>query len=157
VLRVRTNAGPTFRELVRRARVAALGAFEHQELPFEKLVEAIQPPRDLRHNPIFQVNFRVQSQPPDVLHLPGVAIEDFPLDIGFARFDLAIEFQLREDGIGGYLEYNEALLNPGTVRRLGSRLTALLRDGLARPDEPIDELNWGDGSAGARGIRGRGR
>lgn len=155
VLRVRTAGAPTFRELVRRARAAALGAFEHHDLPFEKLVEAIRPPRDPGRNPIFQVNFRVQTQPPDVLRLPGLEVEAFPLDIGFARFDLAIEFQLREDGIGGYLEYNEALFDAPTARRLSARLGRLLADGLARPDAPITELTWEQELRDARTIRRR--
>jgi hypothetical protein len=157
VLRVRTGGDPTFRELVRTARGVALGAFEHHELPFEKLVEVVRPARDPRVNPIFQVNFRVQAQAPDVLALPGMTIEAFDLDIGFSRFDLAIEFQLRDDRISGYLEYNEALFEDGTARRLGARLARLLADGLQRPDTPLGELAWEAGatSGGIRGRRGR--
>jgi hypothetical protein len=156
VLRVKADGDPAFAELVKRARAMALAAYEHQDLPFEKLVEVVRPPRDPRANPIFQVNFRVQAGEPDVLRLPGATIEPFDLDIGFSRFDLAIEFQLREDDIHGYLEYNTALFERGTVQRLGARLARLLEDALERPDVPVGELAW-DAEPGQGGIRGRRR
>src|SRR5207249_1501303 len=86
VLRVRLDDDPSFGELVRGARASAIGAYEHQDLPFEKLVEELRPPRDPSRNPIFQVNFRVQSAPPASPSLPGAVSVPFDLDIGFARF-----------------------------------------------------------------------
>jgi len=156
VLRVRTDGAPTFRELVGRSRAIAVAAYEHQNLPFERVVEAVRPPRDTRANPIFQVNFRVQTHEPTTLRLPGTTIEPFDLDIGFARFDLAIEFQFRRDAINGYVEYDTALFDSATVRRLAARMERLLMDGLARPDVPIGELAW-DGERREDRIRGRRR
>jgi hypothetical protein len=154
VLRVRTDGVPSFRELVGRARTMALGAYERQDLPFERLVQALEVARDPSVNPVFQVNFRVQSEPPAKLQLPGLAIEPFELDIGFARFDLAIEFQLRDDALSGYVEYSQALFDELTVRRLASCLTRLLADALQRPDTAIDDLAW-DAPVDHSAIRGR--
>lgn len=140
VLRVKLDDDPTFRELVRRARACAIGAYEHQDLPFEKLVEALRPPRDPSRNPVFQVNFRVQTEPPESLELPGVSIEPFDLDIGFSRFDLALELRLLDDRFGGYLEYNDALFVPETVERLAARLEALLSDAVSEPELRVSAL-----------------
>ena len=154
VLRIHDAGEPTFRELVQRCRAVALAAYEHQELPFEKLVEHLRPPRDARVNPIFQVNFRVQTEARETLRLRAVEVEPFPLDIGFSRFDLALEFQLEDQAINGYLEYNSALFADATIRTLGARIARLLADALAQPDQPVAELAWEPtGSSGA--IRGR--
>lgn len=156
VLRVRLEDDPSFRELVRRARASAIGAYEHQDLPFEKLVEELRPPRDPGRNPIFQVNFRVQSAPADSLSLPDVEITPFELDVGFSRFDLAMDLQMRAEHFSGYLEYNRALFDPSTVTRLAGRFLVLLADALARPDVPVCDLNFDAGAPRAiRGSRGR--
>ena len=156
VLRVGFEDDPTFLELVRRARTAAIGAYEHQDLPFEKLVEALRPPRDPSRNPVFQVNFRVQSAAPASLLLPGVEIAPFDLDIGFSRFDLALDLQLQDEAFGGYLEYNRALFEEATVRRVAKGLEALLADALARPQALVSELAFDiGGSAAIRGSRER--
>jgi hypothetical protein len=155
VLRLRTDGAPTFRELVLRARAVALSAFEHQDLPFESLVVAVRPARDPRVNPIFQVNFRVQTQAPYALRLPGLAIVPFDLDIGFSRFDLALEFAVAELELEGYVEYNTALFEAATIRRLAARIERLVADALSRPDAPIGELAWAPPAGGA--IRGHRR
>jgi Condensation domain len=154
VLRVSLDGDPSFRELVRRTRATAIGAYEHQDLPFEKLVEALRPLRDPSRNPIFQVNFRVQSSLPDTLSLPGVEIAPFDLDIGFARFDLALELQLHPERFSGYVEYNEALFDEGTARRLADRFRTLLTDALARPDATVSDLAF-ETSTAIRGARRR--
>jgi hypothetical protein len=155
VLRVRADGDPTLRELVERTREAALGAYEHQALPFDKLVELVRPPRDPSCNPIFQVNVRVRSELPPTLRLAGLEVQRFDLDVGFSRFDLAIEFQLHDDArVSGYLEYNDALFEDATARRFIARLRRLSADGLARPDIPISALDW-EPSGMAGSIRGR--
>ena len=155
VLRLKLDDDPTFRELVRRARSCAIGAYEHQDLPFEKLVEALRPPRDPSRNPVFQVNFRVQTEPPDSLALPGVSIEQFDLDIGFSRFDLALELRLLEDSFGGYIEYNGALFEPETITRLASRLSSLLVDAVFDSGLRVSELDADVTLSAIRGSRGR--
>jgi hypothetical protein len=153
VLRVRPDSHMTLRELVRECRSVALDAYEHRELPFEKLVEHVRPPRDPRVNPIFQVNFRAQSRPPAVLTLHNLEVEPLLLDLGFSRFDLALDCQLDGERITGYLEYNSALFTEATIRTLGVRMSRLLEDGLARPDVPLGELAWASTAPGIRGRR----
>jgi hypothetical protein len=155
VLRTRVDGGLTFRELVRRTRDVALGAYEHQDLPFEKLVEELRPPRDPRHNPLFQVNFRVQTGTSRALDLPDVESEPFDLDLGFSRFDLALELQLAPERFGGYLEYNSALFEPATARDLVGRFQTLVTAALDQPDTAIGELAFERPPQEPGSIRGR--
>jgi Condensation domain len=143
VYRTQLAGNPSFRELIRRVRESALGAYQHQDLPFEKVVEAVRPTRDPRVNPLFQVNFRVTSGPATTLALPGVAISSLQVDIGFSRFDLAAELQLRDAEIQGYVEYNTALFERSTAERIAQQLEALLGDALTRPDTPLLSLELG--------------
>jgi hypothetical protein len=139
-LRVRVDGAASFRDLVGRVTAGVLGAFDHQDLPFEKIVEAVDPVRDPRLNPLFQVNVRVQSGGPPALDLPGLRTEPVHVDMGFSRFDLAVEFQVEDDRIGGYLEYNTALFEGPTARALLERLDMLLGAALEDPDRALWEL-----------------
>jgi hypothetical protein len=139
-LRARLGGNPTFREAVARVRETALGAYAHQDLPFERIVEAIRPDRDATANPLFQANFRVQTGEPPRLSLKGTEVEPVPLDVGFARFDLAIELHLLDDRIEGYLEYNVGLFEPATAERFAQTYCRLLDQVLANPDVTLLEL-----------------
>jgi hypothetical protein len=136
-LRIRLDGNPTFRQVMRRAREAALGAYAHQDLPFEKVVEALAPKRDPSYNPLFQVNFRAQATERPALRLAGIRAEPIPLDIGFSRFDLALELELREHALTGYFEYDRDLFDPDSVAVLVEDLGALLTAVGADPDAPI--------------------
>lgn len=125
-LRTRLRSNPSFREVLARARETALGAYAHQELPFEKVVEALKPKRDPSYNPIFQVNFRAQEAQRPALQLPGLDIEPLAVDIGFSRFDFALELELRADALAGYFEYDEDLFDAQTVAGFEADLRALL-------------------------------
>ena len=140
VVRGRPNLDDTFRALVEGTREASLAAFEHQELPFDKIVEAVQPPRDTSHNPLFQINFRVTAGGDAVLDLVGVNAEPYSVDIGFSRFDLALELQQLERGLGGYLEYNTALFSERTARSLVDAFGVFLRDALEHPDTLLRDV-----------------
>ena len=155
VVRARIGPNMTLRDLVRHIRAQSLAAFEHQELPFDKIVEAAQPPRDPSHNPIFQVNFRVTAGGDAVLDLPDVTAKQLSIEVGFARFDLAMELQQLPETLGGYLEYNTALFNASTAEALVAAFSALLGDALERPDEAIANLRMAP--AQAHGIRARRR
>jgi hypothetical protein len=137
----RTNlAGrPSFDELVGRVRETALGVYQHQDLPFERIVEAVAPPRDPSRNPLVQVNMRVEGREPE-LRLDGLSCETLTVDPGIARFDLAIELGASDDGYDGYLEYNVHLFTPATAHRLAEHYVELLRAVVAAPDAPLDEL-----------------
>jgi hypothetical protein len=139
-LRVQVDGAQSFRTLVQRVARTALDALDNQDLPFEKIVEAVDPVRDPRVNPLFQVNVRVQAAPPPMLVLPGLGVEPVHLDMGFSRFDLAIEFQTHGDVIGGYLEYNSTLIDEATALAVIERLDVLLGGALDDPDRQIWDL-----------------
>jgi non-ribosomal peptide synthetase component F len=148
VLRVRLGGNPTFRELARRVREVALGAYANQDLPFEKIVEVARPARTSSVNPLFQVNFRVQSGGGATLALSELEIEPLRVDVGLSRFDLALELHLENDAIGGYLEYNIQLFAPETADRLSHDFQQLLGDVLTRPDTPLLELKLASAADG---------
>jgi non-ribosomal peptide synthetase component F len=82
---------PTFRELLARVREAALGAYEHQDLPFEKLVEVIQPERDISYAPLFQVMFHLGNMSAPAFDLPGLKLTPLVADTGTSKFDLTLD------------------------------------------------------------------
>ncbi len=136
-LRARLSGNPSFREVCRRVRTTALGAYEHQELPFERIVELLNVPRDPAYNPIFQVNFRAQDGARLPLRLAGLATSLVPVDIGFSRFDLALELHVEADCITGYFEFDLDLFDGTTVARFADDFEALLEQALRDPDTPI--------------------
>ncbi len=133
------SGNPTFRSLVGRVRDTAVDVYRHQDLPFEKVVEVVRPPRDVSRNPIVQVNMRVEGREPQV-RLHGIAAEPIVVDPGIARFDLAIELGATDDGYSGYLEYNTDLFDRETAQGFASDFRALLAAAVAAPDVPVDEL-----------------
>ncbi len=137
-LRVNLSGRPSFRDLVGRVREVALGAYANQDLPFEKLVEVLRPPRDPSRNPIFQVNFRLGTDPP-VLALNGISAEPVPVDPGISRFDLALDVTDGPAGLAGYLEYDTALFDADTAALLEDDFQRLLRAVGEEPDRPIAE------------------
>ena len=134
VYRTSIAGRPSFREVVRRVRETALGVYAHQDLPFEKIVEALAPPRDPSRNPLVQVNMRLEGDEPQ-LRLAGTSCEPIALDPGIARFDLAIELAPDGDGYAGYLEYDTALFHARA-----SDFLAISEAMVASPDQPIAEL-----------------
>ena len=140
VVRGSVGLDDTFTTVVQQTRTSVLAAFEHQELPFDKIVEAVQPQRNSSHNPLFQINFRVTSGGDALLALPGVNAEPYSVDIGFARFDLALELQQLDDRIGGYLEYNVALFDERTARALVDAFGVLVRELLTRTEVSVRDL-----------------
>ena len=136
-LRLRLVGNPTFREVVGRSREAVLGAVAHQELPFEKVVEALRLPRDASRNPLFQVNLRAEAGPRSVLRLVGLESEPVEVDIGYSRFDLALELQAEPGVLGGYVEYDRDLFDAATVDGIAGDFEALLEQVVADPDTPV--------------------
>ncbi|MDQ6806008.1 MAG: condensation domain-containing protein, partial [Actinomycetota bacterium] len=135
-------------EVVGRVRETAVGVYAHQDLPFEKIVEAVKPPRDLSRNPLVQVNLRVEGREP-VLSLPGLTVQPIELDPGIARFDLAIELGETDDGYDGYLEYDTALFDPDSAADLARDFVAILEQVVESPSRPLGEV------AAVRAIRDR--
>jgi hypothetical protein len=146
-LRSQLAGNPSFREVLARVRETTLAAYAHQELPFEKLVEALRVERDAGYNPLFQVNFRAQAGPRPALELPGLASTPLQIDIGFSRFDLALELQVEDDGVTGFVEYDEDLFDRSTAVALVEDFEALLEQALAAPETPILALRLPHGRA----------
>jgi amino acid adenylation domain-containing protein/FkbM family methyltransferase len=137
VFRARTVGNPTFRQLLARVRELAVDVYAHHDLPFEKIVEAVRPQRQVGVNPLFQVNLRVRSGSRPELSLAGVQIESLMVDVGLTRFDLALDAQVLDDGIDGYFRYNRELFEPETVARIAESFADLLREALADPDRRL--------------------
>ncbi|HKG78816.1 MAG TPA: condensation domain-containing protein, partial [Pyrinomonadaceae bacterium] len=115
VLRTDLSGGPSFRELLGRVRETALGAYAHQDVPFEKLVEELQPERDLSRSPLFQVMFALQNAPQESLRLEGLTLSRVRVETEIAKFDLLLNMEDTEQGIKGALEYNTDLFERETV------------------------------------------
>ncbi len=142
VLRTDLSGDPTFRELLERVREVVLGAFAHQDMPLERLVEEIQPERDLARSPLFQVLFvqLVQQANEAALKLPGVTMELIPAERVTAKFDLTLELAESPRGLQGALEYNVDLFERPTVVRLLGHFGRLLEAVVAEPDRRIGDL-----------------
>lgn len=156
VLRTDLAGDPPFTELVRRVRHTALDAYEHQELPFEKLVNELQPTRNLNVHPLAQVNFQVYepqnlvsarlssagqtSEHGDDLTLPGLHVESMPVATHTSKFDLSIIFREIGQDFVGQIEYSTDLYDESTIERFANNLIALLDGIVARPDSRLSEL-----------------
>ncbi|WP_369193175.1 amino acid adenylation domain-containing protein [Streptomyces djakartensis] len=137
VLRVDLSGEPTFRDLLRRVRERSLAAYENQDMPFERLVELLNPHRSTAYNPFFQVMLSWQPPVPP-LHLPGLAVHVERLETGTAKFDLF--FDLLPDGAGGAdcrLEYATGLFDRGTARGIAERFVRVLDRLVAGPDRAV--------------------
>lgn len=147
VLRVDTSGDPTFRELLKRVRRVDLQGFSHQEMPIERLITALNPPRSLGWHPLFQVMLAFQNLPKAELVFPGVDIEFVEADPGGARFDLSFNVMERRDDDGGpggltcFVEYSSDLFDLAGAEALMSRLTLLLEAVVADPDQRIGSID----------------
>ncbi|RKI15222.1 non-ribosomal peptide synthetase [Corallococcus sp. AB030] len=141
VLRAQVNPRATFRELLAQVRGTTLAAFEHQHLPFEKLVEAVQPVRDASRSPLFQVMFALQNAPTGDLRIPGLTFQQVAAESRSAKFDLTLTLQDSAQGFVGWLEYSTALFKQGTVERMASHLRILLEAVASRPEQSVAGLS----------------
>ncbi len=140
VLRSDLSGNPRFRELLARVRETALGAYTHQDLPFEKLVEELDPARDMSRNPLFQVMFALQNAPAATLALEGVEVSRLPLKGNTARFDLTLSVHESADGLHASWEYATDLFDAATIQRLGGHFNTLLEAIVVDPEQRIGEL-----------------
>ena len=140
VFRSDFGSGLTFRQLIRQVRAFTLDAFSHQDVPFEKLVEALVPQRSLDTHPLFQVMFTFQNIPKQVFEIPGLSIKEIAFESGIAKFDLSAE--LWEDGeFHCQFEYRTDLFEQSTIRSMLGHFENLLQAGLHNPDLPLAELS----------------
>ncbi|HSK76264.1 MAG TPA: amino acid adenylation domain-containing protein, partial [Thermoanaerobaculia bacterium] len=140
VLRTDVSGNPSFADLVSRARETALGAWAHQSLPFERLVEELQPERDLSRQPLFQVMFQLQNVPLPDFGLPGVAVEPLEVEPGTAPFDLGVDLLEIPGGLLLSARYATDLFDHTTVLRLVDRYSRLLEAVAAEPDRRVGEI-----------------
>ncbi|HSS48512.1 MAG TPA: amino acid adenylation domain-containing protein, partial [Thermoanaerobaculia bacterium] len=140
VLRLDLSGDPGFTAAVGLAREAVLGASDHQDLPFEKLVEELAPTRDARYTPLFQVMFAFQNTPAGNPGLSGLTVEPLALGSDLAKFDLMLAVAEEEDGLGAVFEYNADLFDAATIQRLGLRFEILLQEAVKAPQERLFEL-----------------
>ncbi|MBE0546008.1 MAG: amino acid adenylation domain-containing protein [Verrucomicrobia bacterium] len=140
VLRGDLSGDPTFHELLRRTRQTALDAYVHQDVPFEKIAEAVQPNRDLSRSPLFQVMFVLQNEPLRPLELAGLKVSALPAHSGTAKFDLTLSLTETPDGLVGFMEYNRDLFDAATITRMLGNFETLLASVIAHPEQRLLEL-----------------
>ena len=140
-LRASSLATLTFTELLHRVREVTLGAYAHQDLPFEKLVEELQPERDLSRNPIFQVVFALQNAPSNALELPGLRLEGEGVESRATRFDLECYLWEAGEVLGGVFVYNTDLFEQTTIERLAANYQTLLQSIVADATEAVASLS----------------
>lgn len=134
VLRVDTDDCASFRELVRRAREVCLAAYANQDVPFEKLVEELQPERSLSHTPLFQTVLVLQNVPRGELNVQDLRLEGFGAETGMAKFDLTLIIDEGDSGLACTLEYNKDLFDAATATRLLNQLRTLLAAAAVDPE-----------------------
>ncbi|MDJ0702182.1 MAG: amino acid adenylation domain-containing protein [Leptolyngbyaceae cyanobacterium MO_188.B28] len=143
-LAIRTDLqqNPTFLELLAQVRQTTLDAYTHQDLPFEKLVEELQPERTLSHNPIFQVMFVLQNIPRDKYELPGgLSISTVQAEELIGKFDLTLRLSETETGLRGFWEYNSDLFDASTIARMVNHFQTLLEGIVVNPRQNISNLS----------------
>ncbi|HVF91658.1 MAG TPA: condensation domain-containing protein, partial [Blastocatellia bacterium] len=140
VLRTDCSGDPTVRELLARVKTMTLEAFQYQDLPFEKLVEEIQPGRTLSHAPLFQVMFVLQNTPGGAVELPGLSMRPWGGTDDEAKFDLSLAVNDTGDELSAALTYNTDLFDRTTIRRMLGHFQTLLQGMAEDPDRPISSL-----------------
>jgi amino acid adenylation domain-containing protein len=140
VLRTDLSGNPTFRELLRRVRQVTWDAYDHQDLPFEKLVEELQLERDLSYSPLFQVMFVLQNAPQVNLELSGLTLSFLSAENSTAKFDLTLDLQATASGLVGAFEYNTDLFDEATISRMTGHFHSLLSGIVNHPEQHLSEL-----------------
>ncbi len=140
VLRTDLSGNPSFKELLSRVRQVTLLSYAHPDLPFEELVKALQPQRDLSYTPLFQVMFVLQNAPISEVELAGLTISSLPTQSAVAKFDLTLSLQNTATGLVGMWEYNADLFDASTIERMSGHFQTLLEGIVANPQERISQL-----------------
>ena len=140
VLRTDLSGNPTFRELLSRVRQVCVGAYAHCDVPFEKLVEALQPQRSLSYTPLFQVMFALQNTPMPALELSGLTVSSLDSNNNTAKFDLSLYIEERGEASIATIEYNTDLFEIATIARMSEHFQQLLAGIVANPDRQVNEI-----------------
>ncbi|HEY0543783.1 MAG TPA: amino acid adenylation domain-containing protein, partial [Pyrinomonadaceae bacterium] len=150
VLRTELAGDVSFREAVRRVRAVTLEAYAHQDMPFEQLVEQMQPERSMSRNPLFQVMFQMENTPKEALPLPGLKLSSVEVEHVTSQFDLSLDVMERGDGLFVVAEYSTDLFHAETIAALLRHWEVLLRGIVSNPDSRISELPLLSESEGER-------
>jgi len=140
VLRTDLSGNPAFTELLERVQEVVLGAQTHQDLPFEKLVDELQPMRALSHTPLFQVMFALQTLSSGLVEMPGFDIDVIEVDPGSAQFDLSLDMLDGPAGVDAVFEYNADLFDAETIERMASHLQLLLHGIVTDPTVRLSDI-----------------
>jgi amino acid adenylation domain-containing protein len=140
VLRTRLEDNPSFVQLLAQVRETTLQAYEHQDLPFEQLVQALQPQRSMSHSPLFQVMFVLQNAPLGEIELPGLTLCELAHDSTVSQFDLTLSMAETPMGLDCAWEYSTDLFETSTIERMASHFENLLSAIVANPQQPMSEL-----------------
>ncbi|HSE17005.1 MAG TPA: amino acid adenylation domain-containing protein [Pyrinomonadaceae bacterium] len=140
VMRVDLSGEPSFSELVGRVRDVVIGAFSNQDVPFEKLVEELNPERSMSHSPLFQVMFAYQTAEIAMPHLPDLRVDPLPIDTATSKFDLSLDVYEGQQELVCSFEYNTDLFDPSTIERLASHYQTLLEAIVTDPNRRISNL-----------------
>jgi amino acid adenylation domain-containing protein len=141
VIRTDLSGGPTVKTLLSRVRATARQAYSHQDIPFEKLVEELNPQRNLSVTPLFQVMFQLQNAPMPPARISGLTITPIQIDTGFSQVDLSLTLWEEEEGImKGTFEYNTDLFEPATIKRMIDHFRTLSNGITTNPDQPVFRL-----------------
>ncbi|NPC79102.1 amino acid adenylation domain-containing protein, partial [Pyxidicoccus fallax] len=134
------SGAPSFVELLRRVKVASIGAYAHQEIPFERLVDELRVPRDPSRMPLVQAMLTFHNTPPVEVRTPGLGVKMLEMDIGATKVDLSLELRDTQDGLTGALEFAADLFEPATAQLLWERFVRLLEGIAANPSQRVGEL-----------------
>jgi amino acid adenylation domain-containing protein len=140
VLRTNLSDSPSFEDVLSRVREVALQAYTHQDLPFEQLVEALQPTRDLSYTPLFQVMFALNEKSVPSVELPELMVSSYAVEIGTAKFDLTLSMENTADGLVGAWGYNVDLFDETTIARLTGHFQTLVEGIVANPTQKVSSL-----------------
>ncbi|MDJ0717356.1 MAG: amino acid adenylation domain-containing protein, partial [Prochloraceae cyanobacterium] len=140
VLRSSFEGNPSFEQLLGRVKETTLKAYEHQDIPFEKVVEALQPQRSLSYSPLFQVMFVLQNAAIGEVELGGVTLRELELESKIAKFDLTLSIWETERGLAGKWEYSSDLFDRATIERMAAHFENLLSAIVKNPQLGVSEL-----------------
>ena len=139
-LRTDLSSDPRFIDFLEKVKVVTLEAFAHQDTPFEKVVEAVNPPRDMSYSPLFQAFFALQNFPMGPTEIPELTRIPAAVDTGASMYDITFYVGEESERLSGKIEYNTDLFDPGTIRRMAGHFETLLEGITANPEKRLSEL-----------------
>lgn len=139
-LRTDLSGDPTFEELLVRVQQVAHGAYAHQDLPFERVIEEINPERDLSHTPLFQIVFQYDITPASDIHLPGLILQPIRIDTDTVQYDLILDLGQSDQGMFGEIVYNTDLFDAATIERFTDHFKRVLHSVAEEPRRRLSEV-----------------